>query len=71
MQAKAVLLYPGTYRHLPAPVTFSVITPQISAAGVEHLDTILSPITLSGDAARRGDFNCRKPRLPTHAIWMV
>ncbi|WP_318385867.1 PqiB family protein [Enterobacter sp.] len=43
VQAKAVL-YPEYVRTFARTGTrFSVITPQISAAGVEHLDTILSP----------------------------
>ncbi len=55
VQAKAVLYpeYVGTFAR--AGTRFSVITPQISAAGVEHLDTpVPRPTsTLSPAAARR------------------
>lgn len=54
VQAKAVLYpeYVGTFAR--AGTRFSVITPQISAAGVEHLDTLFGPTsTLSPAAARR------------------
>ncbi len=34
------MLYPNTSAPSPAPGPASVITPQISAAGVEHLDTL-------------------------------
>lgn len=72
VQAKAVLYPEYVQTFARAGTRFSVITPQISAAGVEHLDTILQPyINVERDAARRGaTLNCRKPRLPTHAIWM-
>lgn len=48
---------------------FSVVTPQISAAGVEHLDTILQPYinVEPGQAMPVVISSCRKPRLPTRA----
>lgn len=42
VQAKAVL-YPEYVQTFARGTRFSVVTPQISAAGVEHLDTILQP----------------------------
>ncbi|BDH45471.1 hypothetical protein TUM12370_15150 [Salmonella enterica subsp. enterica serovar Choleraesuis] len=58
VQAKAVLYpeYVSTFAR--AGTRFSVITPQISAAGVEHLDTILQPYinVEPGHGPERRDF---------------
>nr|VXZ83075.1 Uncharacterised protein [Klebsiella pneumoniae] len=50
------MLYPeyvGTFAR--AGTRFSVITPQISAAGVEHLDTLFRPTSTLSPAAARHD----------------
>lgn len=43
VQAKAVLYPEYVQTFARGGTRFSVVTPQISAAGVEHLDTILQP----------------------------
>ncbi len=54
VQAKAVLIRNTLGTFARAGTRFSAITPQISAAGVEHLDTLFAATsTLSPAAARR------------------
>lgn len=70
VQAKAVLYpeYVNTFAR--AGTRFSVITPQISAAGVEHLDTLFQAyINVEPDAVRRAVISkYRKPRSAIHVI---
>lgn len=52
VQAKAVLYPEYVQTFARGGTRFSVVTPQISAAGVEHLDTILQPyINVEPDGA--------------------
>ncbi|MCF3918507.1 hypothetical protein L2E42_23935, partial [Salmonella enterica subsp. enterica serovar Weltevreden] len=65
VQAKAVLYPEYVQRFARAGSRFSVITPQISAAGVEHLDTILQPY-INVDPGRgeaRRDFEMQEPTI--------
>ncbi len=62
VQAKAVLYPEYVQTFARAGTRFSVITPQISAAGVEHLDTILQPYinVEPGRGAARRDFELQE-----------
>ncbi len=61
VQAKAVLYPEYVQTFARAGTRFSVITPQISAAGVEHLDTILQPyINVERRGAARRDFELQE-----------
>lgn len=70
VQAKAVLYpeYVGTFAR--AGTRFSVITPQISAAGVEHLDTLFQAYINVEPAAARHDAILRS-RIRRSAIRVI
>lgn len=69
VQATAVLYPEYVQTFARTGSRFSVVTPQISAAGVEHLDIFCSPISTSNPArAMHGVIsNCRKPPSPIRA----
>lgn len=72
VQAKAVLYPEYVQTFARAGTRFPLLRHKFPRRASSIWIRFSSPIlTLSGDAARRGaTLNCRKPRLPTHAIWM-
>ncbi len=72
MQASAVLYPEYVQTFARVGTRFSVITPQISAAGVEHLDTLLQPISVSNRVAASCDVILKypKPLSPTPVTLM-
>lgn len=73
VQAKAVLYPEYVQTFARGGTRFSVVTPQISAAGVEHLDTILQPYI--NVEPGRGNFaatlNYKRPPLLIRVTWMA
>ena len=73
VQAKAVLYPEYVQTFARGGTRFSVVTPQISAAGVEHLDTILQPYinVEPGRGNPRRDFELQEAPLLIRVTWMA